>query len=271
MTGFAISWLDLRESADFAARDKTLVSQLLAWLASFEASNGADPLVVDLGSGTGSTLRALTRLGAPRFVWRLVDHDGALLDEALKRHRKAFLIEDYQADLTVMDELPLGGARLVTASALFDLVSRGFVDKLVARLQRQRSGLYAALSYNGVMSWEPAHSLDADVLTAFNKDQLRDKGFGPALGPDAADYLQQALINAGYEVFTAPSPWVLTPVDATLSNELIRGISAAVATGYGLDTLELKTWETFRLAHTSTGSATVGHLDILAWLASSSA
>ncbi len=271
MSGFSISWLDLRERADFAARDKTLVIQLLAWLASPEASNGADPLVVDLGSGTGSTLRALAKLGAPKFVWRLVDHDGALLDEALKRHLKTFLIEDYQADLTVMDELPLGGARLVTASALFDLASSDFVDKLVERLHRQRSGLYAALNYNGIMSWEPAHPLDAAVGAAFNKDQLRDKGFGHALGPDAANYLQQALTRAGYAVFTALSPWVLTAADATLTNELIRGISAAVATGYGLDTVELKNWETFRLAHTTTGIGTVGHLDVLALPAPSSA
>jgi len=271
MSGFSISWLDLRESADFAARDKPLVTQLLAWLASPQASNGAEPLVVDLGAGTGSTLRAMARLGAPKFVWRLVDHDGALLDEALKRHRKTFLIEDYQADLTVMNELPLGGARLVTASALFDLVSREFVDELVARLYKQRTGLYAALSYDGIMAWQPAHPLDAAVLAAFNTDQLRDKGFGQALGPDAAGYLQQALTLAGYEVFTAKSPWMLTAAEASLTSELVRGISAAVAKGYGLDSAELLDWKTFRLAHTASGTCTVGHLDVLALPTSSSA
>jgi SAM-dependent methyltransferase len=271
MTGFAISWLDLRESADFAARDKQLVNRLLAWLALPDVSYGNEPLVVDLGSGTGSTLRAMAKLGAPKFVWRLVDHDGALLDEALKRHRKHFLIEDYQADLTVMDELPLGGARLVTASALFDLVSCHFVDDLVARLHRQRSGLYAALSYDGMMAWQPAHFLDAAVLAAFNKDQLRDKGFGPALGPGAAEYLRQALHSARYEVFTARSPWELGPTDGLLMRELVAGIYAAVASGYGLDLAELKNWQTFRLANLASGSCTVGHLDVLGLPASSTA
>ncbi|MES2625784.1 MAG: class I SAM-dependent methyltransferase [Pseudomonadota bacterium] len=270
MSGFPVAWLDLREPADFAARDKALVDRLLAWLASPDASNGAEPLVVDLGSGTGSTLRAFARLGAPKIVWRLVDHDGALLDVALKRHRKDFLIEDYQADLTVMDELPLGGARLVTASALFDLVSRDFVDKLVTRIKKQRAGLYAALSYDGKMSWEPAHPLDDAVLGAFNQDQLRDKGFGPALGPEAAYYLQQVLADSGYEVVTAESPWRLAASDAALTADLVRGISAAVSVGYGLDAIELKNWETFRLAHAANGSCTVGHLDILALPTSSS-
>jgi SAM-dependent methyltransferase len=264
MSGFSISWLNLRERADFAARDRQLVNQLLTWLTSAEVSNGAEPLIVDLGSGTGSTLRALAKLGAPSCVWRLVDHDGALLDEALQRHRRDFLIEDYQMDLTVMDELPLGGARLVTASALFDLVSRDFVDSLIARLHRQRSGLYAALSYDGVMSWQPTHPFDAAVLAAFNTDQLRDKGFGAALGPGAADYLQHVLGSAGYTVFTAASPWLLTPTDAALTAELINGIYAAVATGYGLDVMELKNWQTFRLANLGNGSCSVGHLDILA-------
>ena len=264
MTGFAISWLDLRETADFAARDKILVEQLLVWLASPEASNGAEPLVVDLGSGTGSTLRAFARLGAPKFVWRLVDHDGALLDEALKRHRKHFLIEDYQADLRVMDELPFGGARLVTASALFDLVSAEFVHELVTRLHKQRAGFYAALSYDGDMCWQPEHPFDATVLAAFNQDQLRDKGFGPALGPEATAYLQKALKQAGYEVVTAPSPWVLAAADAALTAELIAGISAAVSTSYGLDPEDLKKWQEFRLAHVQSGTCTVGHLDILA-------
>jgi hypothetical protein len=269
MSGFSIVWLDLREAADFAARARPLVNQLLAWLAMPAVNHGVDPLVVDLGAGTGSTLRALARLGAPKFVWRLVDHDGALLDEALIRHRKDFLIEDYEADLAVIDELPLGGASLVTASALFDLVSQEFVDRLITRLHRQRAALYAALSYDGTMAWQPAHSLDAAVLAAFNKDQLRDKGFGPALGPSAANYLQQALTSAGYAVFTASSPWVLAAADAELAAELVNGISAAVATGYGLDAGELKSWTDFRLAHTSSGNCTVGHLDILALPASS--
>lgn len=271
MSGFAISWLDLREKADFSARDRQLVSRLFAWLASGETNIGAEPLVVDLGAGTGSTLRALARLGAPKFVWRLVDHDGELLDEALKRHRRDFLIEDYQADLALIDELPLGGARLVTASALFDLVSADFVDKLIGRVRRQRSGFYAALNYDGDMRWQSAHALDDAVLAAFNRDQLRDKGFGAALGPDAADYLLQAFGNAGYEVFSASSPWVLGPADAALAAELVSGISSAVAAGYGLDPADLKNWETFRLASLANGCCTVGHRDILALPVSSTA
>lgn len=274
MSAFSVAWLDLREGADLAARDRALAREALRWLESGTAGGTErEAIVVDLGAGTGSTLRALAALGAGKLVWRLVDQNGELLDEALRRHRRTFLIEDYKADLRVLDELPLGGARLVTASALFDLASCQFVDSLAARLTQSgeglagaapSTGLYAALNYDGTTTWAPEHPLDADVLAAFNKDQRQDKGLGPALGPDAASYLQQMLTNSGFSVSVAASPWVLGAADAELVSELIRGIAAAVADGYGLDAAALQQWQSFRLDHAASGSCTVGHQDVLA-------
>lgn len=280
MSGFSVAWLDLREGADNAARDKTLAAQALAWLT---AGDAGMPIVVDLGSGTGSTLRALTHVGASPardipgtpardipesptrdLVWRLVDHDPALLNEALRRHGKTHVIEDHEADLLDLTTLPLTGARLVTASALFDLVSLSVVDALTARLVQHQAGLYAALNYDGITHWEPPHPLDGRVLAAFNQDQRRDKGLGLALGPDAADYLQMALSRSGYTVWIADSPWELGPDDAALVRELIPGIASAVAEGYGLDKQALQEWQEFRLAHAATGRCVVGHQDVLA-------
>jgi SAM-dependent methyltransferase len=260
MTGFSISWLDLRESADFKARDKFLALQALQWL---ERSNGgADKILLDLGSGTGSTLRAFASLGAHHLVWRLVDYNSSLLDEALKRHSKDYVIEDYQADLNVINELPLVGVRLVTASALFDLVSCEFIDALIERLATQTTALYVALNYDGVTEWSPAHPLDAAVLDAFNRDQQRDKGFGPALGPHASAYLISSLQKAGYAVATAASPWQLSATDHALVSQLVYGIAEAVAKHF--DQFELNNWKDFRLAHAASGICKVGHQDLLA-------
>ncbi|MFC3115316.1 class I SAM-dependent methyltransferase [Cellvibrio fontiphilus] len=264
MSGFSIAWLDLREGADFAARDKTLATQALAWLGQASDSVSPDRIIVDLGAGTGSTLRALTNLGANNIVWRLVDLDGKLLDEALRRHGKQHLIEDYQADLTIIQELPLTGAHIVSASALFDLVSAAFIDGLVDRLDARKTAVYAALNYDGSTTWSPAHPLDKKVLDAFNQDQHRDKGFGPALGPDCTAYLQKALENKGYKVTLQPSPWQLTAKDQALLTELIQGIYAAVGEGYGLNSGELNDWKHFRLAAIAEGTCTLGHWDLLA-------
>ena len=271
MSGFAVSWLDLREAADQRARDSALRSRALAWLGlGTEPADIAphDAIVVDLGAGTGATLRALAAPRSQQLVWRLVDNDGVLLDTALRRHGRDYRIEDYQSDLAIVGELPLGGARLVTASALFDLLSATFVDALVARLQSINkgwpTGLYAALNYDGTTTWQPAHAYDDVVLAAFNRDQQRDKGTGVALGPTAHTYLQHSLQQAGFNVQTAPSPWQLDGADKAMVEELINGIAAAVSVGYGLDAAELQQWREFRLAHAATGSCTVGHVDVLA-------
>ena len=264
MSSFSITWLDLRENADFAARDKSLATQALEWLGQATDPISPDRIIVDLGAGTGSTLRALTKLGANNLVWRLVDVDGKLLDEALRRHGKNYLIEDYQADLNVIGELPLTGAHIITASALMDLVSAEFIDALIDRISARKTAVYCALNYDGTTQWIPAHPLDEKVLAAFNQDQRKDKGFGPALGPDCTDYLTQVLENRGYTVSIAQSPWQLTAKDAQLLTELINGIAAAVDEDYGLDTNELTEWKNFRIANINDSSCVVGHFDVLA-------
>ncbi len=260
MSGFSIAWLDLREPADIKARNQPLALKALEWL---ERIPGA--IVVDLGSGTGSTLRAIASLGSDNDkLWRLVDHDGDLLDEAVRRHAKDFQVEDHQSDLAIIEELPFGGARLVTASALFDLVSADFVNKLAQRLTEKKIGVYAALNYDGATSWNPPHSSDADILAAFNQDQRRDKGLGPALGPDAATYLQTVFAQAGYQIFIESSPWLLTKNDAELVKELINGIASAVSENNLLSKETIAAWKEFRLAHLQDGQCTVGHQDFLA-------
>jgi len=265
MSSFSIAWLDLREAADFAARDKLLATQALNWLGQAIDPISPDRIVVDLGAGTGSTLRALTKLGAINIVWRLVDLDGKLLDEALRRHGKNYLIEDYQADLTVIAELPLSGAHIVSASALFDLASTDFIDALIERIEARKTAVYTALNYDGTTTWTPAHALDEKVLAAFNQDQQRDKGFGgAALGPQCTAYLQQVLEDKGYSVSIRPSPWQLGAKDQAMVSELINGIANAVSEGYDLTASELKEWKDFRLSHLTDGDCTVGHWDLLA-------
>jgi hypothetical protein len=269
VSGFSIEWLNLREAADQRARDPALLNLAERWL---DVAGGTAPVVVDLGAGTGSTLRALSTAAAQDKrlpTWRLVDHDETLLREASRRHGDAQQLEIHAMDLADISALPLNEVRLVTASALFDLVSADFLEALAAALL-QRSGdpqvgIYAALNYDGTTDWDPPHPLDADVLAAFNKDQRRDKGFGPALGPDAAPQLTEIFSRAGFEVHSADSPWQLGPADKSLVSALIGGIAEAVASQGSIDAAELADWRQFRALHAATGSCRVGHTDILAF------
>ncbi|HWK53348.1 MAG TPA: class I SAM-dependent methyltransferase, partial [Hyphomicrobiales bacterium] len=168
MNQFAITWLDLREVADQRARAPALLQRAAGWLRAAPTA-----CVIDLGAGTGSTLRALRSAGLEAPCWHLVDHDAALLNEARHRHADELTLRTHTRDLCDLDALPLEDGALVSASALFDLTSKAFCTGLVARLAQHGAALYAALNYDGDMRWTPAHPLDAAVLAAFNRDQQR--------------------------------------------------------------------------------------------------
>ena len=270
MTGFSIDWLDLREAADRRSRNDKLLHQARHWLGS-DREQTAELKMVDLGAGTGSTLRAFSTAvesDQKSLSWHLLDQDAALLAEATSRHGASHRLQTYELDITNISALPLEGADLITASALFDLVSADFIDTLVtalrSRCQQKPAGLYAALNYDGTTRWTPTHTLDHAVLDAFNRDQRNNKGFGLALGPDAGPYMELMFSRSGFRVFSANSPWVLDGADIKLVDALIDGIGDAVSKDPALDASELKGWILFRKAHSLTGTCEVGHTDLLA-------
>ena len=271
--GFDPAWLALREPADHAARDPALLAQAAALVVEGEA------VIVDLGCGTGSNLRALADVLPARQSWRLVDHDPTLLAAAraalsawadaastgddggleLVRGRQSLTVRFLQADLTADLSPVLEGAQLVTAAALFDLCSSAWIGGFAAALAARRLPLYTALTYDGVEHWSPPHPADAAVLAAFLSHQRRDKGFGPSAGPAATQALAGAFAEHGYAVTRAPSAWQLGPAQADLVASLASGIASAAAEA-GLDPATAAAWAAAR----QTASAVIGHEDLLA-------
>ncbi len=246
--GFSADWLSLREPADHAARDAALMAEA-AGLA------GARPVIVDLGAGTGSTRRAFGAALPEGAVWRMVEGDAALL-----AHCEG---ERHLMDLRDLAALPLPEATLVTASALLDLVSEAWLAGLVQVLAARRLPFLAALSYDGRMSWDPADGGDAGVTAAFNRHQRGDKGFGPALGPDAVARAAALFEAVGYRVRLADSPWRIGPDQAALGAALLEGIATAAAeAGVAVD--EAARWLAARRAMLGQGEMVIGHLDLLA-------
>lgn len=249
---FSATWLALREPADHAARDDRLLADAIA-------AAGPAPVIVDLGSGTGSTLRAFAPGLAGPATWRLVDSDPALLAQAAVSAGPDVSL--HEIDLRTLDALPLAGASLVTASALIDLCSRDWLADLAAVLRDHGVGFYAALNYDGVMSWSVPDPDDAAITAAFNRHQRGDKGFGPALGPDCASIAAEVFAEAGFAVTEADSPWQLGPDQAELQRQLCDGIAGAAAeTGM----LQTQGWAARRHALSRVGQCHIGHRDLLA-------
>lgn len=261
MSGFDASWLALREPADFAARHQGLVAQLAELL----VHKSSTPTILDLGCGTGSTYRALNSSFPADTRWIMTDYDQDLLDEA-DRLIASDRVEFHKADLRELDLLALAHPHLVTASAFFDLASASFCEDLLARIGASQQLFYSALNYDGEIRFGVQHPLDADVVRDFNSHQRRDKGFGPALGPQATAHLQGALQALGYHTVSQSSPWVLGEKEADLHAALLEGMVDPVIEVANLNRQQVRDWLEFRLSHVHQADACmVGHCDLLGW------
>jgi hypothetical protein len=175
--------------------------------------------------------------------------------------------------------LPLDrGFDLVTAAALLDLVSEDWLARLIAWCAAQRVAWLFALTYDGRIEWRPPLADDGAVAAAFDRDQRRDKGFGPALGPAAVDALRRFAGAAGYRVASVAADWRLAPdramaADATareatlIQDRLAIDFAAVAARTAQLSPARIETWLQARRAMVAAGqsSLVVGHHDLAGW------
>jgi SAM-dependent methyltransferase len=254
MSAFTADWLALREPADAAARAARLVAPFA----------GRVRRIVDLGAGTGANLRYLApRLGGEQD-WLAVDRDpGLLADLAARSPPAGVRVRTLALDLARdLDELPLDGCDLVAASALLDLVSADWLERLAVRCAAAGADVLFALNYDGRIEWTPAEAGDERVRELLNRHQGGDKGFGPALGPTAAGRAAECLVGKGYAVRTARSDWVLG--SAALQSALAQGgVAAALELAPG-ERASLEDWARRRGAYIGSGDSSlrVGHLDV---------
>jgi SAM-dependent methyltransferase len=260
MSGFSAGWLAMREPYDRAARNSTVLGAVAAAFAGAPAAT-----VTDLGCGTGATMRMMVPLLPARQTWRLIDNDKSLLAAAAAAGPAGVNVATIAANLADAVEERLGDCDLVVTSALLDLVSAAWLDRLVAALARLSRPFYAALSYDGTVALSPGSRYDMEVIDAVNRHQRTDKGFGPALGPDAALAAPERLRAAGYRVVEGRSDWELGPADTPIQLEMLAGWAGA-AREIGADPAAVERWLGERREHVSAGRSQmrVGHIDFFA-------
>jgi hypothetical protein len=105
------------------------------------------------------------------------------------------------------------------------------------------------------------------VLELFNRHQLGDKGFGPALGPHAAAAAQAAFAANGYEVRTAPSDWLIGSAEHAMQLALLDGWLGAALEIAPARRDALAAWHGRRREHVLGGRSVlrVGHVDLVGW------
>ncbi|MEL6287520.1 MAG: class I SAM-dependent methyltransferase [Pseudomonadota bacterium] len=286
MSGFSADWLALRKDADDRARSRDVLARAVRHVADAQAEIGrsndidksgregnADIRFCDLGSGTGASVAAFVPhftevIHAPQS-WTLCDIDADNLATARARYADVDDISvttrmhDLSRDPAPFQSVDAPAADIVTATALFDLVSAKWIDRFVGALAEARLPLLATLTYDGRHMFDPPHPLDAMMHTAFDAHQQTEKGFGPALGPAAVSTLVATLEEAGFTVRRGDSPWMLErDRDAALVAALVEGWANAVSEAGLVEPADAAVWCSARIGDTR--SLLVGHTDIFA-------
>lgn len=264
---YASSWLDLREPADAAARATELIDVLRGHLAGVP-----DPVILDIGCGTGSMARWLApRLGG-RQHWIMQDHDADLLDFAAASMigtGAAITVETRQGDITKLAAADLEGVSLVTASALLDLLDANDAGRIAEACIASGTPALLTLSVSGRAELTPAEPLDGPLNSAFNAHLRHHVAGRTLLGADAAETVAAAFTERGATVQVVPSLWRLGPDQRALTAEWLRGWVAAASTRLGRDAAvehEIDDYLSRRLAQAAAGelAVTVHHADLLA-------
>lgn len=265
---FSAEWLALREPADRRARNADVLAAVRR-----HCRRPGRVRIADLGCGTGSTVRALAPLLSAGQHWTLLDHDASLLAIALgETLPEGSRLVAVQADLAGnLDAILPEAIDLLTCSALLDLVSDAWLDRLVSLLACRRTPFYAALTYDGRIALEPAHPLDPLVVAAVNRHQRGDKGFGPALGPDAAGRAAALFAAQGFTIVAGASNWQFLDTERDVCVMLLDGWAEAACEQLDRDgesevAGQIADWQAWRRVALDAGRAKflVGHLDLFA-------
>ena len=263
MSGFSADWLALRELHDARARNPAVLDAVAASFKSLPSIH-----VVDLACGTGSTLRALSPRLPAQQNGRLADNDLGLLARAtamsLPAGVKLFGVPlDLNRDVEAVLDGPVD---LVATSALLDLVSDVWLERLAVEIAARAIPLYAALSYDGRIELGPVDPFNARIVAAVNAHQRTNKGFGPALGPTAASFAIKQFEELGYSVVHGQSDWDISPDDREIQMEIFAGWAGAAREIGDLSLADVAAWLTRRrdLVTAGRSSIRVGHVDVFA-------
>jgi SAM-dependent methyltransferase len=276
MGRFPADWLALREPADARARSAKLTRFVTDRL---KFRHAAELHILDLAAGTGANARYLAEFlpsGQGRVQWLLVDMDRELLARAAANAAIDPVGLD-QVETRVVDlasafgpeaEDICAGRDLVTASALLDLVSGPWLHRLARRCRDNGAAVLFALTYNGEVRCSPEEPDDDAVRELVNRHQRIDKGFGPALGPEASESAAETFAALGYEMRRERSDWSLSEDARDLQAQLIEGWADAAAAIAPDRSALFQSWRARRHRHIAAGRSrlVVGHEDLVGWL-----
>jgi hypothetical protein len=228
-----------------------------------EIGEAADDVeIIDLGAGTGANQRWLAPRLPFRQRWVHLDHDPAI-SRSLPLPGDTMIIDDSVDALARLLSSRSGGRRLVTCSALLDVLTTAQLDAVCNAVIDNRVPALFSLTVTGKLSATPEDPDDQLLLNAFNDHQRRAGG----AGPDATSLADAALRAGGFRVLCLETPWQLTASSgpAFVEQVLQERLDAAVAQDRTLAPAAAR-WFQSRRAQLARETLRIdlGHCDLLA-------
>jgi len=285
LTDFSKNWLELREPLDRKFRSNELIKTLNLVLPNRPIH------VIDLGTGTGSNLRYLCKELKGNQIWQLIDNDGNLLKTIpaytnewaiknkllVKKLGNELLIKGQniechayiqQKNLSDLTDIMIPEKALVSCSALLDLVSKNWLITLAKKCMYIKATILFTLNYDGHIKFRPREDDDELVRSLINKHQLKNKGFGNAMGPKAGHMAIQVFSEIGYNIRSQCSNWKIKSNNNELQAMLLDMWLDAATEVSPEQKNRLRNWRKKRQHHiiSRDSELEIGHTDILGWV-----
>jgi hypothetical protein len=260
-------WLELREEEDARARSRELALEAARRL-------GPGPIVIhDLGSGTGSMMRWLAPILPGPQTWVLHDWNPDLTARAadgiapLDREGRPVSVSSHNGELAHLRPDDLDGASLVTASALFDVLTSEEVHAIVQACVTVGCPVLLSLSVTGDVYLDPQDPRDEAFEASFNAHQRRLVDGRRLLGRHGVAIARGLFLRAGWNVRPVDTFWRLGDHDPHLLGQWFDGWVDAAHEHRTELRVEGSGYRELRSTQLRRGalSAVVVHTDLLAW------
>lgn len=246
-TDFTIDWLSERFRFDCLARNKKVEQSCINYF------QGQPVLsIVDIGAGHGSNFFYLFPKFTQHQNWTLVELNADLLEAALTRMaqfakankypckrtgqtiifkagNKEIRIRGIHASFMDLKQLiRLEATDLVTAGAVFDLLSITLFEQLAQQLINSNTPLLSTINYNG-MAFSPQAEKDAYFIQLYGAHMQREQSFGNSMGPECTSLMLAFFERNNISVKVGESNWEITPGDVKMHHHLLHYLENAIS------------------------------------------
>lgn len=241
-----VDWLEHRYASDVAARNPNIEKKFIEYFSGHDRMH-----IMDAGAGTGSNFRYFFEQLPDEQHWVLLEQDTSLIEACREKLVEFAREHDYkveeQADkITISTDQKLAqveflGGKLqdvknltnleqldvITANALFDLVSYEQFDTFVAEMACYQICLMATLNYYET-SFFPLSAEDRLFIQHYHTHMTRPQDFGTAMGPNCSEEMLDLLVAHEMKYEQEGSQWHLKRYDTTMQHYILHFMENAI-------------------------------------------